>query len=172
MCGSDDKNSLAYEIVSCMQKKKLTLGAAESCTGGLFSSAIVNVPGASMVYEAGFITYANSAKHRLIGVKNETLERYGAVSRQTAEEMAEGTLQVAGTDYAVSITGIAGPDGGTKTKPVGLVYIGCGRKDHILVKECHFKGDRTQIRQQSVQCALELLWGMLVKEEDGSWKKT
>lgn len=158
--------NLEEQIVSRMAEKKLTLSAAESCTGGMFSARIINVSGASDVYEAGFVTYANRAKHELIGVKKKTLKEYGAVSRQTAKEMVKGTLKASGADYAVAITGIAGPGGGTEQKPVGLVYIGCGRKHHIVVKEYRFDGDRMGNRQASVQAAMELLWEMLTKKEE------
>lgn len=158
--------NLEEQIVSRMAEKKLKLSAAESCTGGMFSARIINVSGASDVYEAGFVTYANRAKHELIGVKKKTLKEYGAVSKQTAKEMVKGALKASGADYAVAITGIAGPGGGTEQKPVGLVYIGCGRKHHIEVREFRFDGDRMENRQASVLAALELLWEMLTKEDE------
>lgn len=158
------KQSLENAIVQIMTKHKMTLSAAESCTGGMLSAKVINVPGASAVYEAGFVTYANKAKHKLIGVKNKTLQKYGAVSKETAEEMVKGTLKASGADYAVAITGIAGPGGGTEEKPVGLVYIGCGRKHHIVVKDYRFSGDRTQIRESCVENALLQLWELLTKD--------
>ena len=155
---------LEQEIIQFMTEHKLTLSAAESCTGGMFSARVINTPGASAVYEAGFVTYANKAKHKLIGVKKKTLKEYSAVSKETAKEMVKGTLKATGADYAVSITGIAGPGGGTVEKPVGLVYIGCGRKHHIVVKQYHFSGDRTQIREASVENALLQLWEVLAED--------
>lgn len=160
----NEKQSLENAIVQIMTKHKMTLSAAESCTGGMLSAKVINVPGASAVYEAGFVTYANKAKHKLIGVKNKTLQKYGAVSKETAEEMVKGTLKASGADYAVAITGIAGPGGGTEEKPVGLVYIGCGRKHHIVVKDYQFSGDRTQIRESCVENALLQLWELLTKD--------
>ena len=155
---------LEQEIIQFMTEHKLTLSAAESCTGGMFSARVINTPGASAVYEAGFVTYANKAKHKLIGVKKKTLKEYSAVSKETAKEMVKGTLKATGADYAVSITGIAGPGGGTVEKPVGLVYIGCGRKHHIVVKQYHFSGDRTQIREARVENALLQLWEVLAED--------
>lgn len=155
---------LEQEIIQFMTEHKLTLSAAESCTGGMFSARVINTPGASAVYEAGFVTYANKAKHKLIGVKKKTLKEYSAVSKETAKEMVKGTLKATGADYAVSITGIAGPGGGTVEKPVGLVYIGCGRKHHIVVKQYHFSGDRTQIREASVENALLQLREVLAED--------
>ena len=148
------KQSLENAIVQIMTKHKMTLSAAESCTGGMLSAKVINVPGASAVYEAGFVTYANKAKHKLIGVKNKTLQKYGAVSKETAEEMVKGTLKASGADYAVAITGIAGPDGGSEEKPVGLVYIACHVCGVTTVKEYHFSGNRNKIRENTVARAL------------------
>ena len=155
--GIVNSQNLEESIVNLMKEKKLTLGVAESCSGGMLSARIINVPGVSDVYKAGFVTYANEAKHKLIGVSNATLEQFGAVSEETAREMVQGTLRAAESDYAVAITGIAGPDGGTDKKPVGLVYIACGNKDRITVKECKFNGNRNKVRQSSVAYALRLL---------------
>ena len=118
---------------------------------------MINVPGASDVYQAGFVTYANKAKHKLIGVKKETLYKYGAVSKETAKEMVKGALKASGADIAVAVTGIAGPGGGTKEKPIGLVYIACGRKHKITVKKFQFSGNRAKIRESSVANALIML---------------
>lgn len=160
----EEKETLEASIIRFMAENKLKLSAAESCTGGLLSARLINVSGASEVYEAGFVTYANKAKHKLIGVKKKTLEEYGAVSKETAKEMVKGTLKETGADYAVAITGIAGPGGGTKEKPVGLVYIGCGRKHHIVVKQYQFSGNRTKIRESSVANALIQLREVLMKD--------
>ncbi len=149
--------TIEKNVTDILKEKGLTMTCAESCTGGLIASRIVNVPGVSEVFKAGFVTYANEAKQKLLGVKEETLIRFGAVSRQTAEEMARGAAKAAEADVAISVTGIAGPDGGTKEKPVGLVYIGCYVQGNVAVKEYHFKGDRMQVRQSSAEAALQQL---------------
>ena len=141
-------------VADILAARGLTMTTAESCTGGLISARMVNVPGVSNVFKAGFITYANEAKQKFLGVKEETLMQFGAVSRQTAEEMAEGAARAAEADVAVSVTGIAGPDGGTKEKPVGLVYIGCYISGNVKVEEYHFDGDRIQVRERTAQAAL------------------
>lgn len=142
------------KLVSLLKEKHLTITTAESCTGGLVAAAIVNAPGASEVFEAGFVTYANSAKEEYALVLHKTLEKYGAVSHQTAEEMVQGVAKRTGADVAVSVTGIAGPGGGTEKKPVGLVYIGCYVKGKTESREFHFQGDRSQIREKSTKAAL------------------
>ena len=155
---------LEEQIVALMREKNLTLAAAESCTGGMLSSRMIDVAGVSDVYKAGFVTYANEAKQKLIGVKEETLMKYGAVSEQTAREMVAGALRAAEADMAVAITGIAGPGGGTKEKPVGLVYIACGSPDEIVVDKCQFNGSRKEIRQASVEHALGMLYKEIMKK--------
>ena len=117
--------TLEEQIVKKLQEKGYTITTAESCTGGLLAGRILNVSGASEVYMEGYITYANEAKERILGVKHETLETYGAVSKETAEEMAIGAARAAKADVALSTTGIAGPGGGTVEKPVGLIWISC-----------------------------------------------
>ena len=144
-------------VVKILKKKKLTLTTVESCTGGAIAARIVNVPGASEVLMQGFVTYSNEAKHKLVGVKKKTLKEFGAVSSQTAAQMAKGGCKVTGSDVAISVTGIAGPGGGTKKKPVGLVYIACTCQGKTTVKELHLTGDRTRIREQSVAQALILI---------------
>ena len=140
---------------------KLTIATAESCTGGLIAGALVNVPGISKWFGEGYVTYSNEAKEKLLGVSRETLTTYGAVSAETAGEMARGAADAAGADVAVAVTGIAGPDGGTAEKPVGLVYMGCFCKGELCVEKHIFAGDRAQVRAQSVQAALQLLKSML-----------
>ncbi|HBY71257.1 MAG TPA: competence/damage-inducible protein A, partial [Lachnospiraceae bacterium] len=132
----NEDETLEEVVVKLLHQKNLTLATAESCTGGLFTGRIVNVAGVSDVLKEGYITYSNESKMHLLGVKRETLEAFGAVSEQTAGEMAEGAAKAAGTDTAVAITGIAGPDGGTPLKPVGLVYVSCYVKGKVEVKEC------------------------------------
>ena len=117
--------NIEEEVVALLAKRHLTVTTAESCTGGLIAGTLVNVAGASQVLNEGYITYSNEAKQRLAGVDARTLDRYGAVSEQTAREMAVGVAHAASADMGLSATGIAGPDGGTEEKPVGLVYIGC-----------------------------------------------
>ncbi len=156
--------TLEERIVSLMREKNLTLAAAESCTGGMFSSRMIDVPGVSDIFKAGFVTYANEAKQNLIKVKEETLAQFGAVSEQTAREMVLGAMKAAKADMAVATTGIAGPGGGTKEKPVGLVYIACGSADNIVVERCFFDGSRSEIRQASVEHALEMLYREILKK--------
>lgn len=142
-------------LAGFLKNYDLKLTTAESCTGGLLAGTFLNVPGASAVYEEGYITYANRAKRELLGVKKKTLKKHGAVSPQTAKQMAKGAAFVAGADVAISVTGIAGPDGGSDEKPVGLVYVGCYALGKTRVREYRFTGDRSQIRSQSVQAAME-----------------
>ena len=155
--GEGDETSLAEVVVNELNKKKLTVSTAESCTGGLIGKMITEVSGASSVYGFGFVTYANEAKMQLVGVKHETLEKYGAVSEETAKEMAEGARRVSGSDIAVSVTGIAGPTGGTKEKPVGLVYIGISDKQGCEVFRFVQHGDRERVRNKSALCALDII---------------
>ena len=144
------------ELVMKLTDKHYTISAAESCTGGLLAAAIVNVSGASGVFECSYVTYANKAKENLVSVSPETLSQYGAVSSQTAGEMALGCAKEAGADVGLSTTGIAGPDGGTPDKPVGLVYIGCAIHGKVVTERHIFSGDRLSVRKQAVEAALEL----------------
>ncbi|MCH5340230.1 MAG: nicotinamide-nucleotide amidohydrolase family protein [Acetatifactor sp.] len=144
-------------VVKLLADRGLSITCAESCTGGLLSGRIINVPGVSDVYKAGFVTYSNKAKHKLLGVKKSTLKKFGAVSKQTAREMVAGAAKAVKADVAVAVTGIAGPDGGTPEKPVGLVYIGCSVKGKVTVKKCQFSGSRSQIRESAVVAALKLV---------------
>ena len=153
--------SLEEKIVKELQKKNYTITTAESCTGGLLAGRLLNVSGASSVYNEGHITYSNDAKERLLGVSHETLATYGAVSIQTAKEMALGAAKSAKAEVGLSTTGIAGPGGGTTEKPVGLVYVGCCLNGEVFVKECRFHGDREKNRNDAVEAAIELLWEKL-----------
>lgn len=148
---------LEEKVVTELKKRNLKITTAESCTGGLIAATLVNVSGASDVFEEGYITYANEAKSKLLGVSKEALEQYGAVSSVVAEQMALGAARAAGVQAALAATGIAGPGGGTPEKPVGLVYIGCFLNGMVQVKENRFKGTRTEVRNQTVEAALELL---------------
>ena len=149
--------TLEEQIVKKLQEKGYTITTAESCTGGLLAGRILNVSGASEVYMEGYITYANEAKERILGVKHETLETYGAVSKETAEEMAVGAARVAKADVALSTTGIAGPGSGTVRKPVGLIYISCFLNGEVQVRELRLHGTREENRQDTVTETLKLL---------------
>ena len=154
---TDESENLEDTVVKLLKKYDLTLATAESCTGGLFTGRIVNVAGASDVLKEGFITYSNKAKRKNLDVSKNTLKKYGAVSEQCAKEMAKGAAINTGSDVAVAITGIAGPDGGTDEKPVGLVYIACFVNEKVTIKEFNFKGNRQKIREGAVIYALDLL---------------
>lgn len=152
-----EEETLEMAVVRLLKKYELTVTTAESCTGGLIAARLVNVPGASDVFREGFITYSNKAKRKQLEVSKSTLKKYGAVSEQTAKEMATGGVMAADADACVAVTGIAGPDGGTEEKPVGLVYIAAYMKEKVSVERYHFKGDRQKIREQAVVKALDLL---------------
>ena len=146
------------ELLSLCIKEKLKISTAESCTGGMLSAVITDVPGASEVFDSGFVTYSNEAKIKMLGVSESLLQEKGAVSFEVAEAMAEGTIANSSADISVSITGVAGPTGGTEDKPVGLVYIGCASKgEKTEVGQYNFSGDRASIRMQSVKIALDSL---------------
>ena len=158
------EKSLEEKVVELLAERHYTVTTAESCTGGLIAGTLVNVAGASDVLNEGYVTYSNGAKERLVGVGHETLEKYGAVSEQTAREMARGAAKAAGADAALSSTGIAGPGGGTPEKPVGLVYVGCFLNGKSFVKECRFGGDRMENRINTVETALLMLKEALEQE--------
>ncbi|MEC7705370.1 MAG: CinA family protein [Pseudomonadota bacterium] len=148
----------ATVLIRKLTASNQTLSTVESCTGGLLFGYLTAVPGASAVLERGFITYSNQAKQEMVGVKADTLAAFGAVSQQTAEEMAKGGCQNARTDLSISLTGIAGPSGGSAKKPVGLVWISAFRKDGIQQTERHlYTGDRQQIRMLACTHAISLL---------------
>ena len=163
---TDADETLEMALTKLLIKKKYTMTTAESCTGGMIAARMVNAPGVSAVLKSGFITYANEAKEELLGVSHDTLEKFGAVSRETAEEMAEGAAKAAHTDAAVAVTGIAGPDGGTKEKPVGLVYIGVNVRGNVEVREYHFSGSRQKIRESVTAAALTFLREKLLASEE------
>ncbi|MFG1295986.1 CinA family protein [Xanthobacter variabilis] len=149
----------AEKVLSAFRAKGWTLATAESCTGGLVAGALTAVPGSSDVVDRGFVTYSNAAKSAMLGVPEATLAAHGAVSRQTACAMAEGARAAAGVSAAVSITGVAGPGGGSAEKPVGLVHFACARPDGAT-RHCEMRfGDlgRAEIRRRSVLVALSLL---------------
>ena len=149
-----NNRSTEERIIALLKENKYVISAAESCTGGLFLATLINVSGASEVIKEGFITYAEEAKQTRLGVKRETLATYTAVSEQTAREMAEGLQAVTGADVAVSITGLAGPGGGTEEIPVGTVFVGCFCKERVTVRRLQLEGSRLEIRQAAVEEAL------------------
>lgn len=154
---TDNAVTLEKAVVDLLMANKLTACTVESCTGGMLSARLINVPGVSEVFKSGYVTYSNKSKRRLLGIKKNLLLKHGAVSEQIAREMAKTAASLARTDVSVSTTGIAGPDGGTPEKPVGLVYIGCNVCGKITVKECRFHGSREKIRESTVAAALSLM---------------
>lgn len=154
---TEEDTTLEKAVIDLLCANDLSITCAESCTGGLLSARLINVPGASDTYKTGVITYSNKAKRRFLGVKKSTLQKHGAVSEQTAEEMAKGAAFLLKADVAVAVTGVAGPDGGTEEKPVGLVYIACNVKGDITVKKYQFSGSRSKVRDSAVSAALALL---------------
>lgn len=152
------------QIGTLLTTQHLTLATAESCTGGLVAHRITNVSGSSAYYVGGFVTYANEAKEALLGVRRETLLAHGAVSQETAQEMAQGSRQRLGADLAVSVTGIAGPSGGTTEKPVGLVYIALAAPDVELCQRHVWQGGRLSNKEQSAEAALRMLLAYLQEQ--------
>ena len=154
--GTDDE-SLEAVIARMLIDRNLTISVAESCTGGMISSRLVDFPGISQVFMEGAVTYSNQAKINRLGVKRSTLDKFGAVSAETALEMAAGIARTSGTDIGLSTTGIAGPEGGSLEKPVGLVYIGLSIGGKTTCIECNFPGTRDMIRLRATIAALDLL---------------
>ena len=152
------EKTLEETVVELLAEKGFHITTAESCTGGMIAGTLVNVAGASEVLNEGYVTYSNEAKERLVRVSHQTLEQFGAVSEQTAREMAEGAARAAKAEAALSATGIAGPGG-------GLVYIGCYLNGKTTVKECRFTGNRMENRLHTVETALEMLKERLLTEE-------
>lgn len=148
---------LAKDVVTMLGSRGLTLASAESCTGGMVASAITDIPGASAVFLGGVVAYSNDSKQRLLLVPAQTLATYGAVSSQTAMGMAKGVADAMGADCAVSITGIAGPDGGSTDRPVGTVWFGFSIQGATTAELGHFDGNRRAIRQAATLWALERL---------------
>lgn len=153
----EEQVTLEQSVVELLRKAGMTVTTVESCTGGLLSGRIVNAPGASEVLKKGFVTYCDQAKEDLVGVRKSTLETYTAVSEETAREMAEGGARTAGADVCLSVTGIAGPDGGTEERPVGLVYIGCCVRGKTVIRKYQFSGNRQKVRDYAVVSGLILL---------------
>jgi nicotinamide-nucleotide amidase len=151
------KNRGAAEIVRLLTQRKQTLALAESCTGGFIANQITNVPGASKVFKGGVVSYSNEAKEKFLGVRAETLKQYGAVSKEVAAEMAEGARKQFDADYAVAVTGIAGPTGGTEAKPTGTVFMAVAGKGGTIVERKLNQFSREKFKRVTAQQALELL---------------
>ena len=156
----DEINNLAKQIVDIGRKNKVIISAAESCTGGMIGAAITSISGSSTVYDRGFITYSNNSKAELLGIDINLINKYGAVSKEIAKLMADGCLRKSNSNLSVSVTGIAGPGGGTKDKPVGLVYMAIAKKnrDTINFKFLFGKKSRDEIRKLTTLNALKNLY--------------
>ena len=151
------------KIVETLKARGEVFCTAESCTGGQISKTVTDLAGVSAVFFGGVVSYANEIKEKLLGVRHKTLEKYGAVSEQTAAEMATGAVRALGADFSVAVTGIAGPDGGSEEKPVGLVYIACADKNgNVKVTRNLFSGDRKAVRDQTTKTALQMLADFVV----------
>src|SRR5215471_13631162 len=155
--------SLARVVLADARAAKLRIATAESCTGGLVAACLTEIPGSSDVLDRGFVTYSNRAKSDLLGVPGDLIADMGAVSEAVARAMAEGAVENSNAHLAVAVTGVAGPGGGTKVKPVGLVHIAAARENRSILHEAHRFGDigRSDIRMKSVEAALELLQRLL-----------
>ena len=149
--------SQAKKILQILEEKNLKIASAESCTGGLLSALFTEIPGSSKAFERSFVTYSNAAKIEMLGVKKSTLENFGAVSEEVAKEMAIGVIKNSQSGVSVAITGIAGPNGGSAEKPVGLVYIATCADKKISVRKFYFSGDRSEIRKSTLIAALEMI---------------
>lgn len=161
----NEEVTLEAALVELLKERKMTLTTVESCTGGLLAGRIINVSGTSDVYHRGYVTYCDEAKHEMVGVSLETLGKYTAVSSETAGEMAEGGAKMANADACLSVTGVAGPGGGSAEFPVGLVYIGCHVFGKTVVRRYQFSGNRQKIRDNAVVSALTLLRECLMNTE-------
>ena len=155
-------SNLSLRIVKLLTKKKLTLSFAESCTGGLLASSITSISGSSKVFNMGLVTYSNNAKIKLLQVPKKTITKYGAVSHETCLSMVKNLSKISKANISISITGVAGPNGGTKAKPVGLVYIGLKKGSKIIVKKNLFKSKkRISIQKASAKQALKMILNIL-----------
>lgn len=153
---ADENEDIEDAVIRLLKKYGLKVSVAESCTGGLICSKLVNVSGASDVFTHGFVTYSNKAKRKVLGVNRDTLKKYSAVSKEVAKEMAKGCIFTADSDVSVAVTGYAGPYD-TKDEPKGLVYIACSVKDKVIVEKYNFNGDRAKIRESAAVRALDML---------------
>ena len=162
----EEIKELSEQIVSICSEKGIKIATAESCTGGMISSAITSVSGSSAVIELGVCSYSNRIKREVLGVKDETLEKYSEYSIECAEEMALGVKRIAGADYAVSTTGVAGPSGGSEEHPVGEVYISITHGGYMMAQRFEFYGNRDKIRAEACFAALELLLKEIKKSDN------
>ncbi len=154
---------LAEQLGECMKAKGMKLASAESCTGGWLAKIITDIPGSSAWFTGSVVSYSNTAKQSLLGVAENTLNEFGAVSGETVLEMSDGLFSHTDADVAVSISGIAGPDGGSEDKPVGLVWLSWGKRDKsVFANPFNFEGDREDVRKQSIKQALNCLLDLLV----------
>jgi len=151
-------------VVKLLKEKNATISTAESCTGGLIAKMLTDFPGSSAYFIQGAVTYSNESKVQRLGVSPDTLEQFGAVSEQVCHAMTSGMRKLSGTDYAIAVTGIAGPDGGTEEKPVGLVWIGLADRSGVEVHRGNFAGDREIIRERAANTAFFLLRTKLLAE--------
>lgn len=152
---------LETKIAKLLTKSKKTLSTAESCTGGLLADRLTNVPGSSNFFNLGVVTYANQAKSKLLKISPKTIQKHGAVSKQVALAMAKGVRKILHSDFGIGITGIAGPSGATKNKPVGLVYIAISSKNKSICVKSIFKGTRTSVKSQAATKTLKLLLNLI-----------
>jgi PncC family amidohydrolase len=152
---------LVNKVSDELKKQKVTIATAESCTGGLLAHTLTNISGSSEYFDRGVVSYSNKSKQDLLGVPNQLLAQYGAVSKEVAESMASGIRQRAMVQYGIATTGIAGPTGGTKEKPVGLVFIAIATKDQVYVKDFLFSGTRLANKENAVAAALDFLLEIL-----------
>ncbi|AXF75300.1 nicotinamide-nucleotide amidase [Erwinia tracheiphila] len=161
----DDLNKLSSEIGQRLQSLKATMTTAESCTGGWIAKVITDIPGSSCWFERGFVTYSNQSKQEMVGVTPDSLTQYGAVSEQVVREMAEGARAAAGADFSISVSGIAGPDGGSEEKPVGTVWFGfAAANQETLTQRQVFSGDREAVRRQATAWGLLTLYRHFLKK--------
>ena len=158
-------NTAEFELIRMLLDKKATVATAESCTGGMVAARLTSVSGASGAFKYGAVTYCNEAKNILLGVSTETLDEHGAISAETAKEMAEGIRKVMGADIGVSVTGNAGP-GAAEEKPVGLVFVGVSSEKYSAVLKNRFEGDRVSVREQAADAALLLALSAAEKLEE------
>lgn len=159
----EGEKSLDIVVSELLCKRKLTVSTAESCTGGMIAATLISYPGISNVFKEGAVTYSNESKIKRLGVNEETINNFGAVSKETAKEMVEGIARIANTDIAISTTGLAGPGGGSDEKPVGLVYIGIYIKGKTIVEKFNFTGNRESIRNKAMMNALNMLRKELIR---------
>ena len=156
-----EKKEILEKISLILKDKKLTVASAESCSGGLIANTLTNISGSSEYFDRGVVTYTNNSKIELLNIPEEILNKYGAVSEQVAKAMAEAIRKKSNVDIGISTTGIAGPTGGTKEKPVGLVYITLSTKDETFIKKFQFSGTRLENKESTCNAALQMLYDYL-----------